>query len=976
MVKVWNPAWDRTGGVGTAFAALLLAAVAIALIALPVDRARANGILPGSFSYKLHATVPLEEEEEFFPPFQRLPDVGGLYGAPFTQQAGEHADMSILVGLKVSSTDAVLDGSEVPEETATELPPGPILDIGDVQPCTHTQFLNTILESAGGCPVASQVGVASAIFGGALTDRTYPLYKLGATQGHLATLGFPYALISQLTGIRMNVDLRADGDYGLTLTSSQISMAKFVPAPFLTIWGVPMAPVHDFERWNPQTRAWGESLDRAQGLLVANAMACDAGTLEARERLRYWGAPERWLPEDPEDLAFRSFVPSPARCDRLGFAPQGEISPVEGQAGAPAGIDLRLRLPRAADPDLLESPPLKGAVLTLPAGMSVNPAAGDGLAGCAPDQIGLESGPAAGSAPVRFSAAEADCPAASEVGEGVVDTPLAEGPLAGKIYVATPYRNPFGSLLALYLVLPGPGFTAKFAVEVKAEPGSGRLQASLAQLPPLPVDSVRLSLAGGPRAPLAPPPGCGEGALELSLTPWSAPESGPPAMIVSRYSYAAVAGDRCAGASRPSPELLAGSTVADAGHWSPFVLRLRGSELGAFTVDLPSGLSARVRGVGRCGEGEIERAGARGEPGGGLAERQNPSCPASSRVGSLLVGAGPGPTPLALAGEVYLAGAYRGAPFSLVMITPALAGGTAGDPLFDLGTVVDRVALDIDRRNGALSARVGALPRAIDDIPLRIGDVRLVLDRPGFVRNPTRCAKMTVTARVEGSAGATAPGSDFRVSGCNHLNFRPQLRVAPAGGRAPGARPAARAVLKARPGEAAIATARITLPASERLDRGRLGGGCEVVPLGPGGCPQTAIRGHATAWSGLLGHRLSGPAYMRSRAGARPELVLALGGELQMEIPAQIRLTRGRVQLEFSRLPDLQLTKLVVGFWGGRRGFLVNRRDLCEAPGEAIARLVSGGGDLRVSRSRFGGPCPVRSGNSEPNQKIAKKTEG
>ena len=976
MVKVWNPAWDRTGAVGTMSSALLLAAVAVVLIALPVARARADGIVPGSFSYKLHATVPLKTEEEFFPPFQRLPDVNGLFGAPFTQQAGEHADMSVLAGLKVSSTGAVLDGSEVPEETVTELPPGPIVDIGDVQPCTHTQFFNTIYEIAGGCPVASQVGVASVIFGGALTDRTYPLYKLAAAQGHLATLGFPYELISQPTGIRMNVDLRAGGDYGLTLSSSQIALPKFVPGPFLTIWGAPAAPAHDSERWDPLTRAWGASLSGPQAPLVANAAACDVGTLEARERLRYWSAPERWLPEDPEDLAFRSFVPPPEGCDRLSFAPQGEVSPAEGQAGDPAGLALKLRLPRAAAPDLLESPPLMGAALTLPAGMSVNPAAADGLAGCAPAQIGLESGTVAGSVPVRFSAAEAGCPAASEVGEGVVDTPLAEGPLAGKIYFATPYRNPFGSLLALYLVFPGPGFTVKLAVEVKAEPG-GRLEASVAPLPPLPADSVRLSLAGGPRAPLAPPPGCGEGAIELSLTPWSAPQSGPPARIVSRYSYAAAAGDRCAGASQSPAELLAGSTVADAGHSSPFVLRLRGSELGAFTVNLPPGLSARVRGVGRCGEVEIERAEAREEPGGGLAERQDPSCPPSSRVGSLLVGAGPGPAPLAVAGEAYLAGPYGGAPFSLVTITPALAGGTAGDPLFDLGTVVDRVALNIDRRSGALSARVGTAPRVIDGIPLRIGDVRLDLDRPGFVRNPSRCAKTAVTALVESSGGgATAPTSSFRVGGCDRLGFRPKLQVGPVRGRAPGARPAVRAVLRAKPGEAAITAARIVLPASERLDRGRLGGGCEAIPVGPGDCPKAAIRGHATAWSGLLGRALSGPVYLRSRAGARPELVLALGGEAQIEIPARIRLRRGRVQLELSRLPDLQLTKLVVGLRGGRRGFLVNSRDLCEAPGEVIARLVSTAGGRRIDRTRFGSRCPPARGHSEPNRQISKRTEG
>jgi hypothetical protein len=977
MVKVWNPVWDRVGAVGPMPRALLLAAVVIALIALPVAYSRADGIVPGSFSYKLHATVPLDtDEEEFYPPFQRPPDVKDLYGAPFTRQAGEHADMSVLAGLKVSSSDAVLDGSEIPEETVTELPPGSIVDIGDVQPCTHAQFLNTISESANGCPAASQVGVASVIFGGALANRTYPLYKLAAAQGHLATLGFPYELLSQSVGVRVNADLRAGGDYGLTLTSSQISLAKFAPAPFLTIWGVPAAPAHDSERWNPQTHAWGETLSGPRSSLVANATACRAGTLEARERLRYWSAPERWLPEDPEDPAFRSFVPSPEGCDRLSFAPQGEVSPAEGQAGAPAGLDLRLRLPRAASPDLLESPPLEGAALTLPAGMSVNPAVADGLAGCAPAQIGLESGLTAGSASPRFSATEADCPVASEVGEGIVDTPLAEGPLTGKIYVATPYRNPFGSLLALYLVFPGPGFTAKFAVEVKAAPG-GRLEASLASLPPLPIDSLRLSLSGGPRAPLAPPPGCGEGAIELSLTPSSAPESGPPAKIVSRYSYAAANGDRCAGASQPAAELSAGSTVAAAGRWSPFVLRLRGSELGAFTVDLPPGLSARVRGVGRCGEGDIERAEARQEPGGGLAERLDPSCPASSRVGSLLVGAGPGPAPLAVAGEVYLAGPYGGAPFSLVTITPALAGGTASDPLFDLGTIVDRVALDIDRRSGALSARAGVPPRAIDGVPLRISDIRLVLDRPGFVRNPSRCARMAVTALVEGPAGgAAAPASGFRVGGCNRLDFRPKLRVGPVRGRAPGARPTVRAMLRAKPGEAGIAAARITLPASERLDRGRLRGGCEAAPFSSSGCPRAAIRGHATAWSALLGHRLSGLVYLRSRAGAQPELVLALGGEPQLEVPALMQLRRGRVQLELSRLPDLQLTKLVVGLWGGRRGFLVNRRDLCEAPGETIARFVSDGGGVRVSRARFGSLCSSARGHSVPNRKIAKRTEG
>jgi hypothetical protein len=959
MVKMRNLAWGIA---------------AIPLIVLPV--ARADGIVAGSFSYKLHATVPLVAAEKSSAYFQRLPDSKGLYGAAFTQQAGEPADMSVLAGFKVSGSEAVLEGLEIPEETVTELPPGPIFAIGEVQPCTHAQFLNTVSESAGGCPVESQVGVASVVFGGALSNRTYPLYKLVAAPGHLATLGFPYELLSQSVGVRVNADLRSGDGYGLTLSSSQIGLNKFVPGPFLTIWGVPAAPAHDSERWNPEAQGWGDSLGGPQVPLVANATDCNAGTQEARERLRYWSVPERWLPEDPEDPSFRSFAPAPDGCDRLEFAPQGEVSPDEGRGGAPAGIDLRLELPRASQPGLLATPPLEGAVLTLPEGMSVNPAAADGLAGCTPEQVGLESDAGDRSAPPHFSPTKADCPAAAAVGEGTVDTPLVDTPLTGKIYAATPYRNPFGSLLALYVVLPGPGFTAKLAVEVEAEPGSGRLAASLAALPPLPVDSVRLDLAAGPRAPLAPPPGCGDGEIELSLTPWSAPQSGPPARIASRYSYADAAGEGCASAGRPHFALQAGSTVPAAGRWSPFVLRLRGDEPGAFTVNLPAGLSARVRGAGRCGEAEIERAEARSEPGGGQAERQDPSCPASSRVGSLLVGAGPGPAPLAVGGDAYLAGPYRGAPFSLVTVTPALAGGTAGNPLFDLGTVVDRVALEVNRRDGAISAEVGAPPRAIDGVPLRISEIRLVLDRPGFVRNPTRCTKMAITAVGEGPGeNPIAPSSDFRVSGCRNLSFRPDLRIAPLRGRrAPGSRPAVRAVLRMRRGEAAIAAARLTLPGSVRLDR--LDSGCEAVAVGPGACPRATIHGHATAWSGLLGRRLSGPVYLRSRAGAPPELVLALGGGPELEIPARIRRRRGRAQLEFSRLPDLQLTRLVVGLWGGRRGLLVSSRAACGSRGEATSRLLSGAGAVRLGRTPFGVSCSPARGRSRASRQIAKRTEG
>jgi hypothetical protein len=922
--------------------------LAICLSGLLAARAGAVGFVPGSFHYKLHATVPVRTVEEEFPPFQRAPDGGALIAAPSVAQAGEHADLTVTSGLKVSDSEAVLDGTEIPQEVVAELPPGPLVELGATPPCTRAQFLASVAETPGGCPPASQVGIANAIFGGALTNRSIPLYKLAPAHGHLITFGFPYELVFQRAGVQMNLDLRADGDYGLTLSSRQVSLNKFVPAPFLTVWGVPAAPAHDFERWDPQTLRWGASLTGPQLPVIANAADCEAGTREARARLRYWSAPETWLPEDPEDPAYRSLVPAPEGCERLVFAPAAELSPSAGRGSEPTGLDLRLQLPRNLDPAGLEAPPLAAAALALPAGMSVNPGVADGLAGCTPEQVGLEAG-GTPAAPARFGAGEAHCPAAAKIGEGRVETPIAEAPIEADVFLATPFRNPFHSPLALYLVLPGPGFTAKLAVEVEADPQSGRLRAKIDSLPPLPMTAAELHLDGGPRAPLAPPKGCGEGSTELALTPWSAPASGPPARIVSSYAYS----DGCGGTP---PQLLAGSSEAIAGSRSPFVLHLRGSEIGAFSISLPPGLAPGVRGVDRCGTAEIARAEARQAPGGGATERRDPSCPAGSRVGSLRFGVGSGPSPLTVAGGLYLAGPYGGSPVSLVAITPALAGGSESDPLFDLGTVVERVALAVDPRSGALSARVGPPPRRIGGIPLGIESIEAIVDRPGFMRNPTRCADMVVAARVEGvAAGPATPDTAFRVNGCGDLPFAPQLQAGLGGGR----HLALRIGLRAKPGEAAIAAARLLVPDVGLFHPGRRRG--EI--------------GRASAWSDLFDRHLSGPVYLRPRPPGPPELDLALGPERELEIAGRVLRRPSGVRIDLTRLPDVGLTKLAVHLRGGQRGLLVGSGDRCGPRGTATARLFTYGGTVRSTRELLGSPCPASRRRPGPDRKIVKGTE-
>ncbi len=936
--------------------ASLLVALAIALVGVPAASSWAEGIFPASFAYKLHPTVPLIETGEEFAPFQRVGDVDGLFEAPFTSQAGEHADMSVLYALDVSDFGTVLQGGEIPRETAVDLPPGASVDLGDVPACGQAQFLDSVDERPGGCPAESQVGVVSALYGGALTDRTYPLYELAPTSGHLATLGYPYEFVSGSTGVKVNVDLRASGDYGLTLSSPDIAFAKFAPAPLMTIWGVPSAAAHDPERWDPETSTWGDSSTGSASPLIANATDCDAGVQEARVRLRYWSAPERWLPSDPEDLAYRSFVPPPEGCDRLSIAPRGELSTTASEVDAPTGVDLSVDLPRNPDPEGLETPLLEGATLTLPAGTSVNPAAADWLEGCTPGEIGLLGGEPPAE-PTRFDAKPPGCPPAAELGKVTVDTPLLDEPLEGEVYFATPFDNPFHASLALYLAFEGPGFTAKLAARVERDDRSGRLRVRIEPLPPIPIEAMRLSIAGGGRGPLITPARCGVAPIELSLRP----RSGQPASdLAGEARFDARAGRACGaggGGGAAPPVLQAGSRDATANGSSAFVARLGGSDLRGFELALPRGLAARVRGLDLCGEGGIGRAERRGA-GEGAAEEHDPSCPSSSRVGSLLVGLGSSAEPLFVRGDAYLSGPYAGAPFSLVAITPAIAGGAPGAPLFDLGTVVDRVALDVSPSTGAISARSGALPAALDGIPLRIASMRLVLDRPGLMRNPSDCGALSIAAVLDrGEGTGSSLRSGFRATACDRLGFRPRLRFSVLGGKR-GRAPALRAVLGEGAGDAAIARARVTLPAS-------------VFP----GAGQGPIVGRASASSALLGEGLEGPVYMRPAGQGRSTLVLALAGRPRMEIVGRIRREAGRVRVDFTNLPDAQVTKLALTLRGGS-GARSSGGGLCGRSPVAIARLVSYGGAVGFRKVPIGGLPGTAGECSRRLRATAKRTEG
>ena len=196
-------------------------------------------------------------------------------------------------------------------------------------------------------------------------------------------------------------------------------------------------------------------------------------------------------------------------CDAVPFDPSVDVQAAQTAADTPSGLSVDVDVPQPQNPTGIAQANLRTAEVTLPEGTTVNPAAASGLAGCTQGQFGL-----ANTNPVS-------CPASSKVGSVEIASPLQPDPLQGSIYVATPNANPFGDLIAIYLVAEGGGVTVKLAGEVAPDPQTGQVTTTIDNAPQLPFSHFGLNFFGGPRSVLATPQTCGTKTASASLTPWS-----------------------------------------------------------------------------------------------------------------------------------------------------------------------------------------------------------------------------------------------------------------------------------------------------------------------------------------------------------------------------------------------------------------------------------------------------------------------
>jgi hypothetical protein len=842
-------------------------------------------------------------------------------------QAGEHADMTI--GFELAEEDNKPKGFT--RDVHITLPPGMIGNPQNLPFCTQEQFDKgyTGIE----CSQDSQMGVSVVSLAGTLNQTfTEPVYNLTPPGGDVvARLGFYAAIYPILINVRVNPI-----DYSLVASVEGAPSPAEMLSTETTLWGVPAADSHNDlrltpeEAYNQEFPSGGREATAPEVPFLSNPTDC---TLEREVTVTAVSY------EDPSEPSTMSApFPEIGGCEKLKFEPIFSAIPTNPEAAAPTGLDATLTIPQNETPNGRATSTLKSAVVSLPQGMTVNPAAADGLGSCSAAQVGF-----ANTAPPQ-------CPDTAKIGTVEIEVPALAKTLNGAVYQRTPEE---GKLFRFWLVTDEQGVRLKLPAEIQANPLTGQLTTVFAGIPVLggnpqvPVEELRLHIFSGPRAPLATPNSCGTYFTQYSFAPWSGlpPATGnAPMQITSGCSKGGFA-----------PQLAAGTTNPTAGTFSPFTMTLTRSDGEAnpqsLAVHLPDGLLAKLGGVPLCPEANASLG----------------TCPASSQIGRIHAASGVGDLPLWIPQPgkaptaVYLAGPYKGAPYSVVAVVPAQAGP------FDLGVVVNRSGIYVDPETALATIKTDPLPQILQGVPITYRVLNVLIDRPNFTLNPTDCDPKQIGATVSAINGAVAsPVAQFRAADCARLSYGPKLKLRLKGQTRRSGHPALKAVLTQPGGQANTAAAQVIMPPTLFIDQDHINNPCTRVQFNQGACPPLSVLGRAKATTPLLDQPLEGPVYFRSNGGDRelPDIVADLHGPIHITLVGFVDAItkkgseKSRIRTRFQSVPDAPVTRFEMNLLGGKkRGLLEVSENLCTTIPRAKVRLVGQNGRVRQTNQKIGTGC-------------------
>jgi hypothetical protein len=647
-------------------------------------------------------------------------------------------------------------------------------------------------------------------------------------------------------------------------------------------------------------------------------------------------------------------------CDLVPFEPSVAVKPTTTKSDQPDGATVELKVPQNPSTSEPNSSDLDTAHVTLPEGLTINPAAAYGLEACTEAQAGLKEEHG------ERTTGPVTCPEDSKIGTVAIEVPtLPAKSLEGNVYLGSPTGGP----------ITGPPYTVYFNAESKRygvavrqkgtivpNATTGRLTATFAENPQAPFSSLSMNLTGGPVAgsvpTLANPLACGTATTETSLVSYSGLSKSPLSVFTVDSNGS---GGAC---SSPLPFALSQSTenqsaVAAAPTSFTFSLtRPEGQQyLSQVKAVLPAGLLGAIPSVTLCGEAEANAG----------------MCTAASQIGKVAVAVGSG-RPYPFAGTVYLTGPYNGAPYGMSIVIPAIAGP------FNLGNVVTRATINVEPYTGRLVI-TSTLPQIASGaglpssgIPLRLQKLTISINRQNFLTNPTHCGALATESTLTGfvtpgsSAGSSTQSlsSPFLVGECSKLKFKPSL-TAFTGSKASKANGASIEVkISQGAGQMNIRKVTFQLPKQLPSRATTLREACPAATFEagppPGGC-KTGRVGTATVTTPVLPGKLTGPAYLVSHGGeAFPDLDLILQGDgVTVVLVGHTNISNtGITTSKFETLPDAPISSAVVTLPVGAKSLLAANGNLCTNALTAPTTIVGQNGRTIRQKTKISvRNCPI-----------------
>lgn len=851
------------------------------------------------------------------------------HSAFYTQSAG-HPPWG-LTGFELSSSGGVPTGSPL-KRIRVDVPPGLAADPQALGVCSKSQF------EANSCPAESKAGFVElkAYVEVPLLPQTLTLkgsvYNLPQEAGLPLLFGIDVEGIPPLVE---NVHLMLEGHVSDALE------------PALAARGVPSG---DFHEWFEI-----DDIPTEVSVKLLSLEIVKAGLRTLESKLFFDGHAGREGKEDfltmPSNckapttsyLELETYPPverasGPTTppvgvegCDKVPFEPTATVTPETSQYDTPDGAVTEVKVPQNEKSNEINTADIDDAHLTLPEGLTLNPAAAQGLQACTQSQL------------AKGQTVESSCPAASKIGTVDIETDLPPGSLAGNVYLGKP--DGAGAITGppyLIFIDAESVYGVSVRLEGKAEPNpvTGRIEVSFLGNPQLPFSDLTLKLDGGAQAPLANPVSCAAATTGSLFTPYT--EQAP---FASSTPFA-VGG--CPSPVPFSPTQGTGETDSHAGAFTSYTFSLARHDgnqyLGRVQAELPAGLVGLIPSVTLCGEPQAASG----------------SCPSASQIGTATASAGVGPEPIGFSGPVYLTGPTEGQPYGMSIPIEAAAGP------FDLGRVTTRVAIGVEPYSGRVIATAN-LPRIVGGVPLHLRGLSVAVTRPSFLFNPTYCGGLATESTLGSTGGASdRAASAFQVSGCSSLPFKPSFAVASptAPSRADGASLTVSYTEPAHDANIRSVVAQLPKQLPSRLTTLHKACAEATYAANPYSCPEESEVGTATVRTPVLPEPLTGPAYLVSHGNAAfPNLDLLLEGDhgVRVILESTTEIKDGITTSTFPSIPDVPVSSFELNLPTGPHSALGSYESLCVKPlFMPILVTAQSGAQLKQSLRVSIGSCKIK----------------